>query len=155
MIKFQTETTDISRNIGIEWGRNNMDLQTLIVLIIELIGTIAFSISGAMVGIRRKMDIFGVLVLGVVTAVGGGMMRDVILGKTPSAFVKPIYVEVAVISALAPFLLLSINKRLLHSKYQALYAGLMFLMDSVGLGILQQSEYPQDGQQDIMIICFS
>lgn len=37
-----------------------MDLQTLIVLIIELIGTIAFSISGAMVGIRRKMDIFGV-----------------------------------------------------------------------------------------------
>ena len=51
-----------------------MDLQTLIVLIIELIGTIAFSISGAMVGIRRKMDIFGVLVLGVVTAVGGGMM---------------------------------------------------------------------------------
>ena len=75
------------------------------------------------------------LVLGVVTAVGGGMMRDVILGKTPSAFVKPIYVEVAVISALAPFLLLSINKRLLHSKYQALYAGLMFLMDSVGLGI--------------------
>ena len=89
-----------------------MDLQTLIVLIIELIGTIAFSISGAMVGIRRKMDIFGVLVLGVVTAVGGGM-----------------------ISALAPFLLLSINKRLLHSKYQALYAGLMFLMDSVGLGI--------------------
>lgn len=112
-----------------------MDLQTLIVLIIELIGTIAFSISGAMVGIRRKMDIFGVLVLGVVTAVGGGMMRDVILGKTPSAFVKPIYVEVAVISALAPFLLLSINKRLVHSKYQALYAGLMFLMDSVGLGI--------------------
>ena len=112
-----------------------MDLQTLIVLIIELIGTIAFSISGAMVGIRRKMDIFGVLVLGVVTAVGGGMMRDVILGKTPSAFVKPIYVEVAVISALAPFLLLSINKRLMHSKYQTLYAGLMFLMDSVGLGI--------------------
>ena len=63
------------------------------------------------------------------------MMRDVILGKTPSAFVKPIYVEVAVISALAPFLLLSINKRLMHSKYQTLYAGLMFLMDSVGLGI--------------------
>ena len=82
-------------------------------------------------------------------------MRDVILGKTPSAFVKPIYVEVAVISALAPFLLLSINKRLVHSKYQALYAGLMFLMDWSDLGSLQRSEYPQDGQQDIMIICFS
>lgn len=112
-----------------------IDLQTFVVLIIELIGTIAFSISGAMVGIRKKMDIFGVLVLGVVTAVGGGMMRDVILGKTPSAFTKPIYVEVAVISALVPFIMLYVNKRLVHSKYQPLYANIMFLMDSVGLGI--------------------
>ena len=104
-----------------------IDLQTFVVLIIELIGTIAFSISGAMVGIRKKMDIFGVLVLGVVTAVGGGMI--------PSAFTKPIYVEVAVISALVPFIMLYVNKRLVHSKYQPLYANIMFLMDSVGLGI--------------------
>ena len=54
-----------------------MELQTWIVLIIELIGTVAFSVSGAMVGMRKQMDIFGVIVLGVVTAVGGGMMRDV------------------------------------------------------------------------------
>ena len=49
-----------------------MELQTWIVLIIELIGTVAFSVSGAMVGMRKQMDIFGVIVLGVVTAVGGG-----------------------------------------------------------------------------------
>ncbi len=49
-----------------------MELQW-IVLIIELIGTVAFSVSGAMVGMRKQMDIFGVIVLGVVTAVGGGM----------------------------------------------------------------------------------
>ena len=70
MIKFQTETTDISRNIGIEMGKKQYGFTDIDRLIIELIGTIAFSISGAMVGIRRKMDIFGVLVLGVVTAVG-------------------------------------------------------------------------------------
>ena len=110
-------------------------MQTLIVLVIELVGTIAFSISGAMVGIRKKMDIFGVLVLGVVTAVGGGMMRDVILGQIPSAFLKPIYVEVAVIAALILFVLLYVNKRLVHSKYQPFYAKIMFLMDSLGLGI--------------------
>lgn len=45
-----------------------MELQTWIVLIIELIGTVAFSVSGAMVGMRKQMDIFGVIVLGVVTA---------------------------------------------------------------------------------------
>ena len=47
-----------------------MELQTWIVLIIELIGTVAFSVSGAMVGMRKQMDIFGVIVLGVVTAAG-------------------------------------------------------------------------------------
>ena len=110
-------------------------MQAFMVLLIELIGTVAFSISGAMVGIRKRMDIFGVLVLGVVTAVGGGMMRDVILGKTPSAFLKPIYVEVAVISALIPFIILYVNKKMVHSKYQDFYAIVMFLMDSLGLGI--------------------
>ena len=68
-----------------------MELQTWIVLIIELIGTVAFSVSGAMVGMRKQMDIFGVIVLGVVTAVGGGMMRDVFLGQIPGAFTKPVY----------------------------------------------------------------
>lgn len=67
-----------------------MELQTWIVLIIELIGTVAFSVSGAMVGMRKQMDIFGVIVLGVVTAVGGGMMRDVFLGQIPGAFTKPV-----------------------------------------------------------------
>lgn len=90
MIKFQTETTDINRNIGIEMGKKQYGFTDIDRFDIELSGRSAFSISGGRVGIRQKVDIFGVLVLGVVTAVGGGMMRDVILGKTPSAFVKPI-----------------------------------------------------------------
>ena len=62
-----------------------------IVLIFELIGTVAFAVSGAMVGLRKKMDIFGIFVLGLCTAVGGGMIRDLVLGRTPPAsFVHPI-----------------------------------------------------------------
>ncbi|MDE7036993.1 MAG: TRIC cation channel family protein, partial [Lachnospiraceae bacterium] len=57
-----------------------MDIQSLIVFCMEVAGTIAFAASGAMVGIRRGMDIFGICVLGVVTSVGGGMTRDIILG---------------------------------------------------------------------------
>ena len=58
-----------------------MNIQDSIIFFMEILGTIAFAASGAMVGIRKRMDIFGICVLGVVTAVGGGMTRDVILGK--------------------------------------------------------------------------
>ena len=55
-----------------------MNIQDSIIFFMEILGTIAFAASGAMVGIRKRMDIFGICVLGVVTAVGGGMTRDVI-----------------------------------------------------------------------------
>lgn len=54
--------------------------------IIEIIGVIAFSISGAMVAIRRKTDLFGVILLTIITAHGGGLTRDVILSFSPPAF---------------------------------------------------------------------
>ena len=83
-----------------------MNIQDSIIFFMEILGTIAFAASGAMVGIRKRMDIFGICVLGVVTAVGGGMTRDVILGKLPSALEKPVYVVVSVITSLAIFVLL-------------------------------------------------
>ena len=49
----------------------------------ELIGTAAFSCSGAMVAIKKNLDLLGIVVLGVITAVGGGMIRDVLLGIHP------------------------------------------------------------------------
>ena len=54
-------------------------------LILELAGTMAFSAAGAMTGLRKNMDVFGVCILGLTTAVGGGVIRDVILGSTPPA----------------------------------------------------------------------
>lgn len=61
-----------------------MDYQQLITFIMEMVGTVAFAASGAMVAADRAMDIFGVIVLGVTTAVGGGAIRDVILGIAPT-----------------------------------------------------------------------
>lgn len=49
----------------------------------EIAGTIAFAISGALVGISRRMDIFGILVLALSTAIGGGIIRDVLVGNIP------------------------------------------------------------------------
>ena len=49
----------------------------------DMIGTAAFAVSGALVGVSRKMDIFGMAVLALATAIGGGVIRDVLLGYFP------------------------------------------------------------------------
>ena len=62
-----------------------------LIFVLELIGTLAFAASGAMTGVRKNMDIFGVAILGLTTAVGGGVIRDLILGSTPQrSFKDPI-----------------------------------------------------------------
>src|SRR6266566_838155 len=52
-------------------------------LILNLVGTFAFGLSGGILGVRKKMDLFGVLVLAVATGLGGGIMRDLVLGHAP------------------------------------------------------------------------
>ena len=51
--------------------------------VFDIMGTVAFAVSGAMVAIEKRMDIFGIIVLALLTAVGGGMVRDVLAGVTP------------------------------------------------------------------------
>ena len=98
----------------------------------DLLGTIAFAISGALVGVKRDMDIFGINILAVITACGGGMTRDVVIGKEPPVmFVNPIYVLIAVITANIVFLYLYTNRRLPGSK-KTLNA-LFFWCDTLGL----------------------
>jgi uncharacterized membrane protein YeiH len=54
-------------------------------LILNLVGTFAFGLSGGILAVRKKMDLFGVLVLSVATGLGGGIIRDLILGHVPPA----------------------------------------------------------------------
>lgn len=107
------------------------------IYILEIIGTVAFASSGAMLAIEKKMDIFGVNVLGAVTAVGGGIMRDVILGLTPpTAFAKPVYVLMSVITSTILFFVIYIRPSMLHSRLRSeYYDRLMFWCDTAGLGI--------------------
>ncbi len=56
--------------------------------VFEIVGTIAFAISGALVGIGRRMDIFGLIVLALATAIGGGILRDVLVGHLPPNSLK-------------------------------------------------------------------
>lgn len=102
---------------------------------LEIVGTIAFSISGAILGIKKNMDVFGVTVLGLVTAVGGGITRDLVLGQIPPrAFQNPIPTAVAILSALLVFAFYVLPKKD-SPAFQRQFDALLLTMDSLGLGI--------------------
>ena len=67
--------------------------------VFDVLGTIAFALSGALVGLSKKMDVFGVIVLAVLTAVGGGMVRDVLIDSMPAALVNTTNLLLAVATA--------------------------------------------------------
>jgi uncharacterized membrane protein YeiH len=72
--------------------------------VLDLIGTAAFAASGAWAGIRREMDLFGVVVLGLVTAIGGGTLRDILLGSLPPfALRDETYLYLSIFISLAIF----------------------------------------------------
>lgn len=105
----------------------------LFVSALEMIGTVAFAASGALTAMRKKMDLLGVIVLGVVTAVGGGMIRDILLGISPPLALRN---PLAVIVAIAVSVILFIpwvRHHLMHN--QRLFDTVLLVMDSVGLGV--------------------
>lgn len=101
----------------------------------ELVGTVAFSISGAMLAIERGLDLFGVVFLGAVTAIGGGVVRDLLLGQVPpQAFLNYIYLLVAVITAIAVFVV-AYSRRRRGKPIQFMNSGVLNILDAAGLGI--------------------
>lgn len=103
------------------------------IFFLELLGTMAFSVSGAMTAIRKNMDVFGVMILGTTTAVGGGMLRDIVLGAhPPRVFSSPVYVVVAMAVAVLTFLP---TLRRWMVKNQQMFDQLLRIMDALGLGI--------------------
>ncbi|MGW8311833.1 MAG: trimeric intracellular cation channel family protein [Desulfuromonadales bacterium] len=97
-----------------------------ILYILDLIGTAAFAASGAWVGVRKHMDLFGVLVLGMVTAVGGGTLRDLLLGDIPPFSLKnEAYITLATVVSVIVF----VNR----NRFQTFEKPLLYF-DAIGLG---------------------
>lgn len=99
-----------------------MFLQTL-----DIIGTIAFAISGVSVAMSKKMDAFGVLIIAFVTAVGGGTLRDVLIGMTPVTWMTTM-TYVYVIFTTTVFAVA------FQQKIEYLRTSLLFF-DSIGIGL--------------------
>lgn len=108
-------------------------MEEYFILAAELAGTIAFSVSGALTAIRKKMDLLGVMILGLCTATGGGIIRDLILGYTPpAAFRNPVYSIVALLTAVIIFLP-PVTKSI--QKNQKNFDRVLLAFDTIGLGI--------------------
>lgn len=113
-----------------------MSLTDWIILITELVGTVAFSVSGSLTAIERRLDFFGIMVLAIFTAVGGGLIRDLILGNTPPVmFQNPLYVLVAFASSLLLILFSPFFLRTHYSKKMNIVMHGINIFDAIGLGI--------------------
>ena len=73
--------------------------------ILEIAGTVSFAISGAMAALEKKVDLFGVIVLGITTALAGGIFRDMLVGRVPpAAFSDGTYMKIAFVTSVIVFL---------------------------------------------------
>jgi len=95
--------------------------------IMEMLGTAAFAISGALAAMRHRLDVFGVLVITFATAIGGGTIRDMMIGNTPVAWLK----DQQTISVIFVSYLLA----LLFQSYLRLFNNTLAVFDAVGLGL--------------------
>jgi uncharacterized membrane protein YeiH len=94
---------------------------------LDLFGTMAFAVTGALKAIEHKLDIFGVIVLSAITGLAGGVIRDIMLGRIPPTGISELsYVTVAIATAFVVFFLYPMIKR---------QTRIFLLFDAVGLGV--------------------
>ena len=96
------------------------------IYILDLIGTVVFAITGALAAKEHKMDIFGMFILAFVTGVGGGTLRDMMIGSTPVFWMKnPFYILMIVLGVVLPI----VFKKMSEWKKSILF------FDAIGLGV--------------------
>ena len=103
----------------------------MIYYLFEILGTLVFAIAGAQRGVEKKMDIFGCAVLAFATAIGGGTLRDVMLGITPVSWTRDIYTILTIFCGVLLAFFLE-KSRLQHQKTTL---KLLFLFDTIGISL--------------------
>src|SRR5690606_8274002 len=106
--------------------KNNPNLAMESLRVIDIIGTAAFSIAGASAAMEKKLDVFGVFIIAFVTALGGGTLRDVLIGEVPIKWLYDLSSGVIV--------LLSTIATLLFQRVIINYHNFLLFFDSIGLG---------------------
>ncbi|MEO0894823.1 MAG: trimeric intracellular cation channel family protein [Bacteroidota bacterium] len=94
---------------------------------VDIIGTFVFAISGVLTALEKKFDLVGSIIIGIVTAVGGGTLRDMLIGETPVGWMKDVnYLYVILLAVVVSYLFRPFIQKLRRS---------MFLFDTIGIGL--------------------
>lgn len=94
---------------------------------LDIFGTIVFAITGVLAASEKRLDLFGIIVIGMVTAIGGGTIRDLILGRTPVFWVvEPLYIWIIVASTIVTFVV---------ARFHPFPHRTLLISDAVGLGV--------------------
>ena len=102
-------------------------MSTQFLTIIDILGTISFAVSGAFLAMEKKLDPFGVLVLAFVTAIGGGTLRDILIGNLPVSWMRNETATIVIFS--------SAITTMFFGRYLRHLTTTLFLFDALGLGL--------------------
>ena len=117
-------------------------------LTIDILGTIAFAISGVLVAMDKKLDLFGVFIIAFVTAVGGGTLRDMLLGNTPVIWMQESIYTFTIIGAVVFAILFRERLRYVRKS--------LFLFDTIGIGLYTMVGIEKGLQADLIpIMCIA
>lgn len=97
----------------------------MLITTLDLAGTFAFAVTGCFKAIKHELDILGLAILGLMTGIGGGIVRDVILGVPPAALTTNLYVAICLLAAVVSYF---------SHKHIAARWNIILLVDAVGLG---------------------
>lgn len=95
--------------------------------IIDILGIMAFTVSGTLAAMEKKFDLFGILIIGFVTAIGGGTIRDILIGNTPVAWMRDMTTLLVI---LGTGILSILFRKSFHSLHRTL-----LVFDALGLGL--------------------
>ncbi len=117
-------------------------------LTIDVLGTVAFAISGVLVAMEKRLDLFGVLIIAFVTAIGGGTLRDLLIGNTPVVWMRDL-TYVFTIFVTVVFGIIFVNQL----KY---FRKSLFLFDTIGIGLYTMVGIEKGLQADLSpIMCIA
>ncbi len=104
-------------------------------LVLEIVGTIAFAIGGSILAIKNKMDILGVVILSCIAALGGGLIRDIVINNDSIVvFSQPIYLAISVLTALVVFICFYASKKIDFLDNER-FNFFLNIIDGIGLGV--------------------
>ncbi|WP_067037220.1 trimeric intracellular cation channel family protein [Allomuricauda sp. CP2A] len=115
---------------------------------IDILGTVAFAISGVLVAMEKRLDLFGVLIIAFVTAIGGGTLRDLLIGNTPVGWMTDITYMITIFIAVV-FAIIFVNQL----KY---VRRSLFLFDTIGIGLYTMVGVEKGLQAELLpVVCIA